>query len=150
MAQTYFDGDVYNDDRMFLLYICQCTVEDRGEFLASTIYHERMPDEDALWCIVTFKNTPAYPATRIDHFPSQEHARAYFERAMPGVPLISLQGRSPTNPVPYSIYRMWEVPNGFSDYNYRNVFSSGGSDAREVILTPKKLAAFHHSAARQA
>jgi hypothetical protein len=137
MTKTFFQGETYNDDRMFLLYLCQCTSEERGDgIVASTIYHER-ESTGRQWCIVTFRNTPRYPATRIDHFGSFEEAQEYFEREFPSVPLISLGGRSPRLPMSYPAFREWELAKAFADYDYRKVFSPDGRDAREIILTRK-------------
>lgn len=122
---------------MFLLYVFVSTIEDRGDgVIASTIYHQRKPDKGQ-WSIVTFKNNPEYSASRVDHFESFDEAQAYFEREFPAVPLVSLGGRPPRVPMDYAAFRQWELANGFADYDYRRVFSLGGTNAREVILTRK-------------
>ena len=69
--------------------------------LETVIYHEAAPAEH-LWCLITYRNTPGYPAVRVDHFQTRDEARSYMERTEPTVPLISLGGSSPRRPLPYA------------------------------------------------
>jgi len=68
----YFRGQEYNDDRLYILYLCKGTVEkqiqpDGTSMMCTTVYHEDAPD-DYIWCLVTYRNDPRYQATRVDHF----------------------------------------------------------------------------------
>jgi hypothetical protein len=60
---------VFNDDRMFVLYLCRAEVNEVG--------------------------TPAYEANRIDVFPSESVAIDWLKDAEPRTPLISLGGERP-------------------------------------------------------
>jgi hypothetical protein len=123
---------------MFVVYVCPCTVEARSDgIVETTIYHEK-PPKDHKWCLVTFKNTPDYPATRVDHFDSLPDAQEYFRKVAPGVPLVSLGGHSPYPPIDFETFQSWQSANGLEDYDFRKVFQPGGENAREVIFTRKR------------
>ena len=133
-----FRGETYNDDRMFVLYLCKCAIEDGDDnTVTTTICHESAP-EDHKWCIVTYRNTARYPAIRVDHFDSFEPARAYLEKIEPTVPLISLGGESPRVPLSYDEYAQWKAANQLREYDYASMYSAGGHDHREVVISPKR------------
>ena len=78
MSKRHFQRETYNDDRMYVLRIARCTVKPAADDTAgTTVYYENVPD-DALWCLVTYRNTARYPATRVDHFDSAAEARSYW------------------------------------------------------------------------
>ena len=99
MLGLEYEGQIYNDDRIFVLHIAKCTVAPiDDETIETTIYHDQPPAEH-IWCLVTYRNVARYPAVRVDHFESNEAARVYMERVEPTVPRISLGGQSPVRPM---------------------------------------------------
>lgn len=133
-----FGGESYNDDRMFVLYLCKCTIVDEdATTVSTTICHESAPD-DHKWCVVTYRNTVRYPAVRVDHFDSSEKARAYLEEIEPTVPLVSLGGNSPRIPLSYDKYLEWKAANQLREYDYASMYSAGGYNHREIVISPKR------------
>ena len=133
-----FGKEIYNDDRMFVLYVCKCTFKNgHGDTVATTIYHASAPAEHT-WCIVTYRNTARYPAVRVDHFESLDHARAYVERVEPMVPLISLGGIPPSIPLSFEKYVEWKTINQLKEYEYASMYLPGGQNHRETLITPKR------------
>lgn len=59
MNEIGFNGEIYNDDRMFVLYVCKCTVDIDDDVISTTIYHEDAP-ENHKWCVVTYRNVTRY------------------------------------------------------------------------------------------
>jgi hypothetical protein len=70
----------------------------------------------------------------INHFESKADAMRYLSLVEPTVPLISLCGQSPREPLSYSDYLGWKKANGIFDYDYRKVYSPGGSNPRETVV----------------
>ena len=133
---TQFDGEVYNDDRLFVLAICKCKVADAdGGMVETVIYHENAP-EDHLWAVVTFRNTRRYPISRADHFASAGAAEAYLRSVEPKVPLVSLGGTSPRVPMSFDEFTVWKATNNCEEYDYRRMFSPGGTNPCEMVITP--------------
>jgi hypothetical protein len=133
-----YEGEKYHDDRMFVLYLCKGTIaESDGQTITTTIYHENAP-ADYKWCLVTYRNIARYPAIRVDDFESIEEARAYLERIEPTVPRISLGGRSPRNPLPYKEWLEWKAVNQVKEYDYKQMFSPGGTNPRESVISKKR------------
>ena len=131
-----FNGATYHDDRMFVLYVSKCTVRADREGVSTTIYHEESP-ENHEWCVVTFRNVERYTATRVDHFDTEAEAIAYRQEVEPTVPLISCGGRSPQSILPYNEFIKWKRENGFKEYDYKKMFSSGGENPRETFYMPR-------------
>ena len=128
----------YFDDRLYVLYLCRSTSKTEPDgTVSTTIYHEDSP-VGSDWCIVTYHNVEGYPALKIDAFHSQEEAEAYFRNVEPSTPLISLGGRSPAQPLSYKAFNTWKTENGCVEYDYRRVFTSSGSNPREVICHRSK------------
>jgi hypothetical protein len=138
MAERRFQGETYNDDRMYVLHVARCiAAPGPDDTTVTTIYHENVP-EDATWCLVTYRNTPRYPATRVDHFSSMEEARSYLERVEPTVPRISLGGREPEEPMAFDAWKAWKVANGWREYDYRIVFTPGGENPGEMLISKNR------------
>src|SRR5262245_54616548 len=116
MAKLFFEGQDYNDDRIYVLHLCRCTVDNAGQALERTVIHHESPPENAKWCLATFRNTERYPAVRIDRFDSVEEARAYMEKIEPTTPLVSLGGRSPSAPLSYDKFVAWKQSHGLKQY----------------------------------
>lgn len=136
MNEIEFNGEIYHDDRMFVLYLCKCTVDINEDIMITTIYHEEAP-ENHKWCIVTYKNIARYLATRVDHFNSENEAIAYIKQVEPQVPLISLGGRSPETPLPYDHFVIWKERNKFKEYDYGKLYLPDGTNRKEIIYTKR-------------
>lgn len=132
MKGIEFNGQMYNDDRMFVLYLCKGTVNADGT--ATTIYHEEPPD-NSKWCLVTYRNVPRYPAVRVDHFDTLEEAQAYIKKVEPTVPLISLGGKGPRVQLPYNEFVKWKTDNGFREYDFKAMYQPGGANLQEILYT---------------
>jgi len=133
MHEIEFNGEVYRDDRMYVLYTCKCTEEVEADYVSTTIYHEASPS-DAKWCIVTYKNTPRYRAFRVDVFDSRQKADDYVRGVEPEVPLISLGGRSRNPPLAYPDFVRWKEEQGFEEYDYTKLYEPGGENPQETIV----------------
>ena len=138
------DGETYNDDRLFVLSVCRCTVAEVAEvaevaadMLETIIYHEKVPTSH-IWCVVTYRNTARYPLTRVDHFQTEAEARRYMQSVELSVPWVSLGGASPSIPPSYDEFVKWKTANHCHEYDYRRVFLPGGSNARETILSRRQ------------
>jgi hypothetical protein len=138
MADIIFNGEKYHDDRLFVLHICKCTVSALDDQMLETVIHHEDAPADHLWCLVTYRNTPGYPATRVDHFQTPDEARAYMEKTEPTVPLISLAGSSPRIPLSYDEFVAWKARNGFRDFDYHEVYASGGKNPKEMIIARRR------------
>src|SRR5256885_1906329 len=116
MSSILFQGKLYNDDRMFVLYITKGRADaERDGVVEATIYHES-PPLDCKWCLVTYLNTERYPAVDVDEFETLDEARAYLQRVEPTVPLISLGGAPPSTPLAYEEFVAWKRRNGMKEY----------------------------------
>lgn len=134
----FFNGEMFNDDRMFVMYICPCTVAtetERGE--VTTIFHENAP-ANHIWCLVTFRNTASYPAWRYDHFSTREDAQRYLESAAASVPLASRDGQPYEPLMTYEQFAAFSKAHGWIEYDYRAVFTPGGMNAREIFWRPQR------------
>ncbi len=117
-------------------HIGRCMVVERADTIDTTIFHEA-PPPDAVWCLITYRNTPTYPAYRVDHFETEEEAQRYLEKVVPDVPLVSTGGASPRPRRSYPEYRDWERQNGLLPFDPLSMFSSGGYNARETVIQPR-------------
>ncbi len=135
MTGIEFDGEIYNDDRLFVLHISKCTVRiAEDDVTETTIYHEEAP-RVVKWCVVTYRNVERYPAIRVDHFESFKAAEDYMKEVEPTVPLISLGGKSPKNPLPYDQFLKWKSENHLKEYDHRKMYQTGGANPKEVIFS---------------
>lgn len=133
-----YNGEEYFNDRLFVLYLCKGEVAPESDgLIAITIYHEQAP-VDFIWCVVTYKNSNRYPLNRIDSFNKKDDAIAYLKLIEPETPLISLEGKSPQNPLAYDDYVLWKKKNGLKDYEWKSLYTPGGSNARETIYQTKE------------
>ena len=138
MSKHHFQGETYNDDQMYVLHIARCAVEPApDDTTVTTVYYENVPD-DALWCLVTYRNTAQYPATRVDHFDSPAEARSYLERVEPTVPRVSLEGRPSEETLTFDAWSTWKTANGLKDYDYRMMYSPGGDNPRETLISKNR------------
>ncbi|MSR76245.1 MAG: hypothetical protein EXS68_01470 [Candidatus Ryanbacteria bacterium] len=135
-----FKGGQYYDDRLFVLYLCKGKVEttpDNDGIIWTTIYHEDVPNEH-IWCVVTYRNCVGYPIAGVKHFTSRDRAVVYMWHIEPETPLISLNGLSPL-PVPsYQDYLAWKKKNNLREFDFKTVFTPGGTNAEESIAQAKE------------
>ncbi len=122
---------MFNDDRMFVLYLCRGEVNEVGKMINVSIYHEEVKDHYH-WCMVTYWNTPAYEANRIDVFLSESAAIGRLKSVEPRTPLISLGGIAPSNLLSYDEYEQWKNDLGYKDYEYGQLYSSSIMPGTEV------------------
>lgn len=134
MSLTNGSGDVFRDDRMFVLYVCKCSVRISDDLKVTTIYHERAP-EDHIWGVVTYRNVARYEPTRVDCFETEKEAIAFLQRLEPKIPLVSLGGQAPSDPLSFEQVQFWKVRNGYVDYNYKDMYPAGVADPQENIYS---------------
>lgn len=134
MNENKFNGESYHDDRMYVLYASKCTVSINDGVMATTIYHEVAP-KNHKWCVVTYRNITRYPPTRADCFDSENEAMAYIQKIEPQVPLISLGGKPPCIPLPYSQFVTWKEECQFKEYDYKKLYAIGGSNPQETLYS---------------
>ena len=130
-----FQGQEYFDDRIFVLYLCKGSVEiepDNDGVIWTTVYHEQAP-QDHIWCVVTYRNCAGYPIAGVKHFTSRERAVVYMWHIEPETPLISLNGLSPFPSPLYQDYLVWKKKNNFREFDFKAVFTLGGTNAEEAI-----------------
>lgn len=138
MTGPTFNGDVYNDDRMFVLCLCRCTTREDGDgTIVTTVHHDDVP-EGAGWCLVTYRNTSRYPAYRVDRFDTRQEAQAYLEHVEPTVPLVSLGGRSPAVCLTYPQFVAWKREQGLREYDWRRMYEPGGLNHQETFVQSKR------------
>jgi len=131
------NGQLYNDDRMFVMAVSKCTVRTDSEFVETQVHHEEAPPNH-IWCVVTYRNVERYPAYRTDHFDTEQEAISYLQVVEPGVPLVSLGGTAPRITLPYTKFVEWKKMNNFQEYDYKKMYSPGGENAREIMMVPRK------------
>jgi hypothetical protein len=93
MTNVHFQGETYNDDRMFVTAILRGTIRAgfNGTFVI-TIDHDRAKP-DATWLLVTFRNVCRYMAARVDEFEG-----AWIFRGRNQIPVHSRQPRAGVAP----------------------------------------------------
>lgn len=116
-----FEGILYNDDRMFVLYLCRCTIRETEDQIVTTIHHVQIP-ENYIWSVFTFRNNERYTAIKCNHFRTKVEAIKFIYEIEPQVPLVSLNGHPPANPLPYDKFLEWKKANGFQEYDYKRMF----------------------------
>jgi hypothetical protein len=83
-----FEGELYNDDRIYVLTVSESTV---------TCLTSREPPRK-VWSVITRRNVRGLPPVREDDFETREEAEAFKRAAFPRIPLISLGGHNMTCP----------------------------------------------------
>jgi hypothetical protein len=128
-------GEQYNDDRMYLLYIAKCTTSSGSDGVKVTTIHHSDAPADSHWCVVTCRNTPRFSPTRVDEFNFEPEARAFLERIEPTIPLVSLGGRQPQLPMPYPEWAAWKRSEGMQDFDYRKLYPAHAEHAQETLYS---------------
>ena len=137
MEYFKLNGEIFKDDRMYLVSVFKCIIKEDKDTMITKIYHDN-PPEEYKWCLVTFKNTDRAPATRVDHFDTEKQANSYMEKIKPTTSLVSLNGRFSKRPLPYDQYIQWKKENDLIDYNYMNYCKEGGHNYTESIYQKKE------------
>ena len=96
---------LFHDDRMFVLEVSRSQVTD-----SRSGGRPRMA-----WSVVTRRNVPGYPPTRVDDFPTRAEAVVYYQKVAIETPRVSL-GEKPPAPLPsLDEYRSWLVAEDLFD-----------------------------------
>ncbi len=94
---------LFHDDRQFVMEV---TRTKSGAVAATAI------DQ---WSVITRRNVPGYPPTRIDSFDTREEAQKFYESVVTMTPLDSLGGK-PMDPEPsLDEFRAWLWSKGLTD-----------------------------------
>ena len=80
-------GVLYKDDRLFILDL-----------------HLARKGKETVWAVTTRRNVEGFPPFRVGDFPTMEAAVAFIQQIEPETPRISLGGKSPAEPLPYTEY----------------------------------------------
>ena len=112
-------GEVYRDDRMFVLNLSYGSYSKRYGALSTPI------EEGDAWILTTYRNTVELPIITTDIFHSVEDARAYIVKIEHTTPLISLKEKPleipkkiqgmdhiPESERPWEFYNRWLAING--------------------------------------
>lgn len=134
-----FQDTVYNDDRMFILYLCKCTITENNKYITTTIHYEKAPD-DFIWSVITFRNNERYTAVKGNHFDSKEDAEAFIRETYPLTPLVSLNGKPPDSLLilEYQDFMNACKRNGFQEYDYKKMFHGDTEDSAFEMLVREK------------
>ena len=133
MNEIEFEGEYYRDDRMYVLYVCRCTIDEQENLLVTNIYHEDAP-ADSKWCLVTYRNVNRYTPIRADHFETEIEATTYMRQVEPTVPLISQGGSPMCPPLTYEEFVRWKKENKFKEYDYKEMYTPGVTNPMESIF----------------
>jgi tetratricopeptide (TPR) repeat protein len=133
MNEIEFEGEYYRDDRMYVLYVCRCTIDEQENLLVTNIYHEDAP-ADSKWCLVTYRNVNRYTPIRADHFETEIEATTYMRQVEPTVPLISQGGSPMCPPLTYEEFVRWKKKNKFKEYDYKEMYTPGVTNPMESIF----------------
>jgi len=133
MNEIEFEGEYYRDDRMYVLYVCRCTIDEQKNLLVTNIYHEDAP-ADSKWCLVTYRNVNRYTPIRADHFETEIEATTYMRQVEPTVPLISQGGSPMCPPLTYEEFVRWKKKNKFKEYDYKEMYTPGVTNPMESIF----------------
>ena len=131
------DGVTYNDDRMFILYICKCTIEENADSIRTIIHYQETP-LNCIWSVATFRNNPRYTLCKIDHFNNKEEAEAFVAHVEPQTPLVSLGGQSPTSPLSFSEYSDWKSEMNLKEYDYKSMFLEDSVNPTDTLTRMKR------------
>lgn len=134
-----FKGTTYNDDRMFVLSVQQCSLMEDDESWSATVHYDE-PELATHWCVLTLRNTPTYPAVKVNVFDTQEDAQAFFDDIERQTPMISYNGNtSPYMTIPE--YKKWKSENELKEYDpveYFKKFPTRSGKIQETITILKR------------
>lgn len=84
---SFWQGQLYNDDRLFILDLQRA--KKNGQ---------------PVWAVTTRRNSKGFPPFRVDCFPALDEAKEFIARIEPTTPLISLGGKPPERPLSHAKY----------------------------------------------
>ena len=119
-----YEGHLYNDDRMFVLYIARCTEKKVDPGYLEHVIHHTNPPANSMWCVVTYRNTARYPCIGVRAFIDKEAAQKYLRKVEPSTPLVSLDGRK--SEMTYDEFLDWKNQQAFKEYDYKKMYLAGG------------------------
>ena len=119
-----YEGHLYNDDRMFVLYIARCTEKEVEPGYLEHVIHHTNPPTNYMWGVVTYRNTARYPCIGVRAFNDKEDAQKYLRKVEPSTPLVSLNGRE--SEMTYDEFVDWKNQQAFKEYDYKKMYSAGG------------------------
>jgi hypothetical protein len=100
----------------------------------SVVFYDTTPPQPSLWAVVTYQNVEGYPVAGINHFDSEQMARAYKTGVEPSIPLTSLGGQSPTSPMSLEDYAAWKAEHKFQDFDPDKAPRLTGEDRGDIIV----------------
>jgi hypothetical protein len=113
---VFWQGNVYRDDRVFILDLQLASKGDRQ-----------------VWAVTTRRNIDGFPPFRVDDFETREKAVEFIQRIEPTTPRISFGGRPPNNPVSYDEYVLQLHEEGIPSAMDIHDLNSGGRG--ELIIS---------------
>jgi hypothetical protein len=129
----------YLDDRMFILGVWPARLStDAAENHQTIIIYDTVPEDTTIWVVVTYENVEGYPIIGVNHFDSEQIARAYKKGIEPAIPLTSLGGQSPTAPMNADDYLAWKEENNFGDFDPNKAPRLSGNDRGEMVVQTKE------------
>ena len=133
-----FEGFEYNDDRMFILSLQRCSVEDDDEMTTITVRYNEL-DKTTHWCVITFRNISSYSGTRVNLFDDKEEAQAFLDDVERSAPRVSLDGQSPMPLMGSDEFKKWKADNSLKEYDYKIAFNrfGEGDNPQEMFHIPK-------------
>jgi len=133
-----FEDQEFFDDRLIVTLRAPCHLERTSDDLfETTIFHERVPDEvDPTWSVMVMVNTLGFRLVRLLNVPSEEFARSVHEIVECATTFASLRGRPlpPERRANIGIFREEIRKRGLLPFNYRTLYSSGGSNHKEHVM----------------
>ena len=130
MNQIVFNGQIFNDDRMFIMHLCRCCASVVGNLKVVTAFHDQIHEDcqgslpSLNWCVLTYRNTPNFEAFKVNVFAELEEAQQCLAQMEPTTPLVSNGGDSPQRPLRQDFYKQWKKQNSYGNYPYRDLFPS--------------------------
>jgi hypothetical protein len=88
---------LFHDDRMFVLEVSQAESRDGMT--------NALPRRE--WVVVTRRNVPGYPPTRVNGFPTRAQAIGYYKKVVVQTPRVSLGEKSPSPALSLESYTAW-------------------------------------------
>lgn len=123
-----WDGEMYLDDRLFILDLQQAT---KGKFTLDL--QQLGKGKRDVWAVTRRRNTKSFPPSGSDDFTTEEEAVDYIMRVEPATPRISLEGDSPQPKLTYEEHLLWckseGIPSAMEMYRLKQ-----GTVRRKLII----------------
>ncbi len=129
----------YLDDRMFVMGVWPMRVaKDPEENHQSVVFYDTVPPQPSLWAVTTYLNVEGYPIVGINHFEREDIARTYKAGIEPSIPLVSLGGQSPSEPMSPEDYAAWKTANNLGDFDPAKAPRLQGNDRGDIVMQTKE------------